>query len=103
MHLLVSQELSLDVEVLAANRTVKGSRTAIFLVRFFMLIEIVLARKVLPAYRAGKHFLSRVRNDVPHQVLLPTERFAAAGFVALEWPQSDVRFEMLHQVFLAFE
>lgn len=68
-----------------------------------MLIEIVFARKVLPAYRAGKHFLSRVRNDVPHQVLLPTERFAAAGFVALEWPQSDVRFEMLHQVFLAFE
>lgn len=103
MHLLMSQELSLDVEVLAANRTVKWCRTAVFLVRFFMLIEIVLARKVLPTDRAGEHFLSRVGNDVPHQVLLPAERFAASGFVAFERPKSDVGFQMLHEVFFPFE
>lgn len=126
MHLLMPQELSLDVEVLAAYRTVIRSRTTIFLVRsarnkeksqfhhpetlkpqppysLLMLIEIILARKVLPADRTGKQLLPRVRHDVPHQVLLPAERFAAPGFVALERPKSDVRFEMLHQVFLSFE
>lgn len=86
MHLLMSQELSLDVEVLAANRTVEGSRTAILLMRFLMFIEIIFARKILPAHRAGKHFLSRVGYGVPHEVLLPAERFAATGFVTLERP-----------------
>lgn len=100
--------MSLDVEVLAAYRTVIRSRTAIFLMRsaktqnrsqnynqleeagpphsLLMLIEIILARKVLPTDRAGEHLLARVGHDVPHQVLLPAERFAAPGLVALERP-----------------
>lgn len=103
MHLLVLQELALYVESLAANGTVKRCRTTVFRVRFFVLVQIVLPREVLPAHRTRKQLLPRVRHDMPHQVLLPAERLATSGLLALERPQSDVRFEVLHQMFLALE
>lgn len=69
----------------------------------FVLVQIVLPREVLPAYRTRKQLLPRVRHDVPHQVLLPAERLATSGLLALERPQPDVRLEVLHQMLLALE
>lgn len=68
-----------------------------------MLVQIVLPGEVLPAHRTREQLRPRVRHDVPHQVLLPAERLATSGLLALERPQSDVRLEVLHQMFLALE
>lgn len=103
MHLLVLQEVPLNVEVLATDRTVIRSRAAILLMGLLVLLEVVLPREVLPTDWAREQLLPGVGHDVPHEVLLAAERFAATRLVALERPQTDVRLEVLHQVFLPLE
>lgn len=44
-----------------------------------------------------------VRDNVPHQMLFPAERFVTAGLVAFERTQAQMQFQMLGQVFLALE
>lgn len=68
-----------------------------------MLLEVVFPREVLPTDGTREQLLPGVGHDVPHEVLLAAERFAATRLVALERPQTDVRLEVLHQVFLPLE
>lgn len=68
-----------------------------------VLVEIVFAREQLLAELAAEHLFAGVRDDVPHQMLLATERLVAAFLVALERTQTQMQFQMLRQVLLAFE
>lgn len=101
--MLMLQELTLNVKALAAYGTVEWCRTTVFLVSFFVFVQVILPGEVLPTHGTRERLLPRVRHYVPHQMLLPAKRLVAASFVALERPEPDVRLQVLHEVFLPLE
>lgn len=48
-------------------------------------------------------FFARVRDNVPHQMLLSAERFVAVRLAALERTQAQVQLQVLRQVLFALE
>lgn len=68
-----------------------------------MLVEIILPAEKFVANVAVEHFLAGVRHDVTQQMLLPAERLVARRLIALEWSQTNVRLQMLHEEFFALE
>lgn len=92
------QVVMLDDKRLPTSLANVGTRNP---VSFSVLVQIIFAREAFATHLAVVHFLSGVRDGVPHQVFLAAESFGTGRTNVRSLP--GVELPMLKQVFFPFE